>query len=51
MPPVKMKGDGRKARDPKKTLTRLLGYMRKYIQRGGLRGNFRQFLKFLHFFY
>ena len=31
MPPVKMKGDGRKARDPKKTLTRLLGYMRKYI--------------------
>ena len=31
MPPVKMKGDGRKARDPKKTILRLLGYMRKYI--------------------
>jgi len=31
MPPVKMKGDGRMARDPKKTLTRLLGYMKKYI--------------------
>ncbi|MBE6951338.1 MAG: ABC transporter ATP-binding protein [Ruminococcaceae bacterium] len=26
-----MKGDGRMARDPKKTLTRLLGYMKKYI--------------------
>ena len=31
MPPVKMKGDGRMARDPKKTLMRLLSYMRKYI--------------------
>ena len=31
MPPVKMRGDGRKARDPKKTILRLLGYMRKYI--------------------
>ena len=31
MPPVKMKGDGRMARDPKKTLIRLLGYMKKYI--------------------
>ena len=31
MPPVKMKGDGRMARDPKKTLSRLLSYMRKYI--------------------
>ena len=31
MPPVKMRGDGRKAKDPKKTLLRLLGYMRKYI--------------------
>ena len=31
MPPVKMKGDGRKAKDPKKTILRLLGYMRKYI--------------------
>ncbi len=31
MPPAKMRGDGRKARDPKKTLLRLLGYMKKYI--------------------
>ena len=31
MPPVKMRGDGRKAKNPKKTLLRLLGYMRKYI--------------------
>ena len=31
MPPVKMKGDGRMAKDPKKTLLRLLSYMRKYI--------------------
>ena len=31
MPPVKMRGDGRMARDPKKTLLRLLGYMRSYI--------------------
>ena len=31
MPPVKMKGDGRMAKDPKKTLLRLLGYMRRYI--------------------
>ena len=31
MPPVKMKGDGRMAKDPKKTLMRLLSYMRKYI--------------------
>ncbi len=31
MPPVKMMGDGRKAKDPKKTLTRLLSYMKKYI--------------------
>ena len=30
MPPVKMRGDGRKAKNPKKTLLRLLGYMRKY---------------------
>ena len=30
MPPVKMKGDGRMAKDPKKTLARLLGYLRKY---------------------
>ena len=30
MPPARMHGDGRKARDPKKTLMRLLGYMLKY---------------------
>ena len=30
MPPVKMRGDGRKAKDPKKTLLRLLGYLKKY---------------------
>ena len=31
MPPVKMKGDVRMAKDPKKTLLRLLSYMKKYI--------------------
>ncbi len=31
MPPVRMRGNGRKARNPKKTLARLLGYMKKYI--------------------
>ncbi len=31
MPPVKMRGDGRKAKNPGKTLLRLMGYMRKYI--------------------
>ena len=31
MPPVRMRGDGRKAKDPKKTLLRLLGYMKRYI--------------------
>jgi len=31
MPPVRMRGDGRKAKDPKKTLLRLLSYMRKHI--------------------
>ena len=31
MPPVKMRGDGRKAKDPKKTLLRLLSYMGKYV--------------------
>ena len=31
MPPIRFSGDGRKARDPKKTLGRLLGYMKKYI--------------------
>ncbi len=30
MPPARMRGDGRKAKDPKKTLTRLLSYMGKY---------------------
>ena len=30
MPPVKMRGDGRKAKNPRKTLLRLLGYMKKY---------------------
>ena len=30
MPPVKMRGDGRKAKNPKQTLTRLLGYMKPY---------------------
>ena len=31
MPPVRMRGDGRKARNPKKTLLRLLGYMKRYL--------------------
>ena len=31
MPPVRMRGDGRKAKNPGKTLLRLMGYMRKYI--------------------
>ena len=30
MPPMRMKGDGRKAKDPKKTLLRLLSYMKPY---------------------
>ena len=30
MPPVKMRGDGRMAKNPKKTLFRLLGYLKKY---------------------
>ena len=30
MPPVKMRGDGRKAKDPKKTISRLLGYLDRY---------------------
>ncbi len=30
MPPAKMRGDGRKAKDPKKTLLRLLGYLKPY---------------------
>ena len=31
MPPVRMHGDGRKAKDPKKTFLRLLGYMKPYM--------------------
>ena len=31
MPPVKMRGDGRMAKDPKKTMFRLLGYLKKHI--------------------
>ena len=31
MPPVRMRGDGRKAKNPKKTLLRLLGYMKQHI--------------------
>ena len=30
MPPVRMRGDGRKASDPRKTLLRLLSYLKKY---------------------
>ena len=31
MPPVKMRGDGRKAKNPRKTLLRLLSYMKPYL--------------------
>ena len=31
MPPAKMRGDGRKAKDPKKTLFRLLSYLKKHV--------------------
>ncbi len=31
MPPVKMHGDGRKAKSPGKTLLRILGYMKPYV--------------------
>ena len=31
MPPVRMKGDGRKAKNPKKTLARLLSYLKPYL--------------------
>ena len=31
MPPVRMRGDGRKAKDPRKTLLRLLSYMKPYL--------------------
>ena len=30
MPPVHMRGDGRMAKNPGKTLLRLLGYLKKY---------------------
>ena len=33
MPPVRMRGDGRKAKNPKKTFLRLLSYMRPYLPR------------------
>ena len=33
MPPAKMRGDGRKAKDPKKTLLRLLSYLKAYTPR------------------
>ena len=31
MPPVRMRGDGRKAKNPRKTLLRMLSYMKKHI--------------------
>jgi len=31
MPPVKMRGDGRMAKNPKNTLLRLLSYLKKYV--------------------
>ena len=33
MPPMRMRGDGRKAKDPKKTFLRLLGYLKPYLPR------------------
>ena len=33
MPPMKMQGDGRKAKNPKKTLARLLGFLKPYMGR------------------
>ena len=33
MPPVRMRGDGRKAKSPKKTFLRLLGYIKPYTAR------------------
>ena len=33
MPPVRLRGDGRKAKDPKKTMLRLLSYMKPYKAR------------------
>ena len=31
MPPIRMRGDGRKAKNPKRTLLRLLGYLKKHL--------------------
>ncbi len=31
MPPVRMRGDGRKAKNPGKTLLRIFGFMKRYI--------------------
>ena len=36
MPPVRMRGDGRKAKNPRKTLLRLLSYMKPYLPHSGL---------------
>ena len=33
MPPMKMQGDGRKAKNPKKTFLRLLGFLKPYMSR------------------
>ena len=33
MPPMRMQGDGRKAKNPKKTLSRLLGFLKPYTGR------------------
>ena len=33
MPPMRMQGNGRKAKNPKKTFLRLLGYMKPYMGR------------------
>ena len=33
MPPMRMRGDGRKAKNPKKTFLRLLGYLKPYLPR------------------
>ena len=33
MPPMRMRGDGRKAKNPKKTFLRLLGYLKPYTPR------------------
>ena len=31
MPPARMRGDGRKAKDPKKTFFRLLSYLKRHM--------------------